>query len=175
MQVKRLCMNSHPSYTGHNTSAQLAADSDDYRTAVSRACSSQSVVTIGPHKYLPRQQPLLIRGGSRTKNPGRIRDGSETDPLSRSIPALQSTINGMMVLGAFFHGREVGSSTFATELFTSRLEVVKSCIFTLTTSIHDEQTKLKLFSMMRLIQKLPHLLASDILSPPYRPPITSVD
>ena len=48
MQVRRLKQNSRPTYTGHNRSAQQAADNDEYRTAVSRACASQSIATIGP-------------------------------------------------------------------------------------------------------------------------------
>jgi len=48
MQVRRLKQNSRPTYTGQNRSAQQAADNDEYRTAVSRACASQSIATIGP-------------------------------------------------------------------------------------------------------------------------------
>ena len=48
MQVCRLKQNSRPTYTGQNRSAQQAADNDEYRTAVSRACTSQSIATIGP-------------------------------------------------------------------------------------------------------------------------------
>jgi hypothetical protein len=48
MQVRRLKQNSRPTYTGHNCSAQQATDNDEYRTAVSRACASQSIATIGP-------------------------------------------------------------------------------------------------------------------------------
>jgi hypothetical protein len=47
MQVKRLTQNSKSTSTSHRC-AQRAADSDDYRTAVSRACVSQSIATIGP-------------------------------------------------------------------------------------------------------------------------------
>jgi len=48
MQVRRLKQNSCPTYTGHNRSAKQAADNDEYRTAVSRACASQFIATIGP-------------------------------------------------------------------------------------------------------------------------------
>ena len=48
MRVKRLTQNSKPT-TSSNRCAQRAADSDDYRTAVARACSSQTIATIGPH------------------------------------------------------------------------------------------------------------------------------
>ncbi len=47
MQVRRLKQNSRPIYTGHNRSGQQAADNDEYRTAVSRACTSQSIATFG--------------------------------------------------------------------------------------------------------------------------------
>ncbi len=49
MQVQRLTQNTRPAYIGKNRSAQLAANNDEYRTAVSLACSSQSIATIGPH------------------------------------------------------------------------------------------------------------------------------
>ena len=47
MRVKRLTQNSKPT-TSPSRCAQRAADSDDYRTAVARACSSQTIATIGP-------------------------------------------------------------------------------------------------------------------------------
>ena len=49
MNVKRLTQNTRPAYIGKNRSAQLAANNDEYRTAVSLACSSQSIATIGSH------------------------------------------------------------------------------------------------------------------------------
>jgi hypothetical protein len=49
MQVQRLTQNTRPAYIGKNRSAQLAANDDQYRTAVGLACSSQSIATIGPH------------------------------------------------------------------------------------------------------------------------------
>ena len=73
-----------------------------------------------------------------------------------------STIPVELTTGFRLLGHPVGSAQFATDFFTSRLTAVTECISTLTTSIHDEQTKLKLFSMC-LLQKLPHLLASDVL------------
>ena len=65
MNVKRLTQNTRPTYTGLNRSAQRAADNDEYRTAVSRACTSQSIATIGPNNlthvkklYTPTVPPL---------------------------------------------------------------------------------------------------------------------
>jgi hypothetical protein len=60
----KLCL----TYTNNNQTAQRAADNDDYPTAVSLACSSQSIATIGPHNIshihklytkpvLPQQHP----------------------------------------------------------------------------------------------------------------------
>ncbi len=49
MQVRPLTQNSRPTYTRQNCSAQQAADNNEYRTAVSRACASQSIATIGPN------------------------------------------------------------------------------------------------------------------------------
>ncbi len=66
MQVQQLKQNSCPMYTGKNCSAQQAANSNDYRTAVLHACASQSIATIGPHnlphvknKYTP---PVWLLG-----------------------------------------------------------------------------------------------------------------
>ena len=52
MQVRRLKQNSSSTYINPHGSAQLAADNDDFRTAVSRACASQSIATIGPQNIL---------------------------------------------------------------------------------------------------------------------------
>ena len=49
MNVQRLTQNTRPAYIGKNRSAQLAADNDEYHTAVSLACSSQYIATIGSH------------------------------------------------------------------------------------------------------------------------------
>jgi hypothetical protein len=49
MRLQCLTQNTHPAYIGKNRSAQLAADNDEYRTAVPLACSSQSIATIGSH------------------------------------------------------------------------------------------------------------------------------
>jgi hypothetical protein len=63
-----------------------------------------------------------------------------------------------------FHllGHPVESHTFAEEIFSSRINNVIDCITSLSHNITDKQTKLKLFSQC-LLQKLPHLLASNIL------------
>lgn len=52
MQVRRLKQNSSSTYINPHGSAQLAADNDDFRTAVSRACASQSIATIDPQNIL---------------------------------------------------------------------------------------------------------------------------
>ena len=83
MQVRRLTQNSSSTYANPRNHAQLAADNDDFRTAVSRACASQSVASIGPHHivhvnklytqpvpplghpppaYLPPHQPYSLPG-----------------------------------------------------------------------------------------------------------------
>jgi hypothetical protein len=49
MQVRCLTQNSSPTYVNPKCNAQLAADNDDYQTAFSRACASQSIATIAPH------------------------------------------------------------------------------------------------------------------------------
>ena len=52
MQVRRLKQNSSSTYINPHGSAQLAADNDDFRTAVARACASQSIATIDPQNIL---------------------------------------------------------------------------------------------------------------------------
>ena len=49
MNAQRLTQNTRSAYIGKNRSAQLAADNNEYRTATSLACSSQSIATIGSH------------------------------------------------------------------------------------------------------------------------------
>ena len=65
MNVKQLTQNTQPTHTDFNQSAQRAADNDEYRTAVSQACTSQSIATIGPDNlihvkklYTPTVPPL---------------------------------------------------------------------------------------------------------------------
>jgi hypothetical protein len=48
MQVRRLTQNTRPTSSNGNKTAQRAADYDSYQTAVSLACSSQSIATISP-------------------------------------------------------------------------------------------------------------------------------
>jgi hypothetical protein len=78
-----------------------------------------------------------------------------TDNSAPSIPVELTT--GFRLLG-----HPVGSSDFAATFFSARITDIKECITSLNTSIDDQQTKLKLFSQY-IIQKIPHLLASDIL------------
>jgi len=65
----------------------------------------------------------------------------------------------------------VGSPTFATEFLSSRVMAIKESLTSLSTSITDKQTKLRLFSQS-LLQCLPHLLSSDII---YNLPIDDPD
>jgi hypothetical protein len=78
-----------------------------------------------------------------------------TDNSAPSIPVKLTT-------GFRLIRHPVGSSDFATTFFSACITTIKECITSLNTSIDDEQTKLKLFSQC-IIQKIPHLLASDIL------------
>jgi hypothetical protein len=79
-------------------------------------------------------------------------------PTDESAPPLPVELTtGFRLLG-----QPVGSASFATNFFTSCISNVKENVSSLTTSITDEQIQLRLFSQC-LIQKLPHLLASDIL------------
>jgi hypothetical protein len=79
-------------------------------------------------------------------------------PTDKSAPAIPVELTtGFRLLG-----HPVGSSTFATKFFTAQVDNIKECITSMTHSITDEQTQLHLFSQC-LLQKLPHLLASDVL------------
>ncbi len=79
-------------------------------------------------------------------------------PTDKSAPAIPVKLTtGFRLLG-----HPVGSSTFATKFFTAQVNNIKECITSMLHSITDEQTQLRLFSQC-LLQKLPHLLASDVL------------
>ena len=67
MAVKRQTQNTRQSNHSLNRSAQLAADNDNYRTAVARACTTQSVATIGTSnlshtsaRYTQSQSPTAV-------------------------------------------------------------------------------------------------------------------
>jgi hypothetical protein len=80
-----------------------------------------------------------------------------TPPNQQTAPSLSVELTtGFRLLG-----QPVGSLTFATTFLSSRVEAVKESLRSLLTSITDEQTKLRLFSQC-LLQRLPHLLSSDI-------------
>jgi hypothetical protein len=67
-----------------------------------------------------------------------------------------------LVEGFRLLGHPVGSAKFASDYFTKCTTTVQNCIKLLSDSISDQQTKLRLFSMC-LIQKIPHLLSSDVM------------
>ena len=59
-------------------------------------------------------------------------------------------------------GHPIGSASFASKFFTTCTDAVAASISSLSASISDPHTKLRLFSTC-LIQKIPHLLSSDIM------------
>jgi len=73
-----------------------------------------------------------------------------------------TTIPIELVDGFRLLGHPVGSAKFAADFFTKCTTIVRNCITSLSNSISDQHTKLRLFSMC-LIQKLPHLLSSDVM------------
>lgn len=92
---------------------------------------------------------------------------TQPHPTNKSAPALPVELTtGFRLLG-----QPVGSPTFATEFFTSSITAVKESLASLSTSITDKQTKLRIFSQC-LLQCLPHLLSSDIL---YNLPVNDPD
>jgi hypothetical protein len=79
----------------------------------------------------------------------------QTSPSEPPTPV--ELLSGFRLLG-----HPVGSPYFAREFFTTCLRTVTSNLDSIHSSIDDEQTKLRLFSQC-IIQKIPHLLSSDIL------------
>ena len=78
-------------------------------------------------------------------------------------PSIQhETIPVELTEGCRLLGHPIGSAKFASDFFSECTASVKRCIATLSDSISDPHTKLRLFSMC-LLQKIPHLLSSDIM------------
>jgi len=91
----------------------------------------------------------------------------EPHPTNKSAPSIPVELTtGFRLLGQL-----AGSPTFATEFLSSCVVAVKESLASLSTSITDEQTKLSLFSHS-LLQRLPHLVPSDIL---YNLPVNDPD
>ena len=91
--------------------------------------------------------------------------------ISRTIAAFSNkpdpdnpdaTIPVEVTNGCRLLGHPVGSADFASSFFEQCTTTVRNCISTLSDSISDPHTKLRLFSMC-LLQKIPHLLSSDIM------------
>ncbi len=67
-----------------------------------------------------------------------------------------------LTTGCRLRGSPIGSASFAKQYFNKQLNQVQQCIFLMTTAISGPQTRLQIFSQC-LIQKLPHLLGSNVL------------
>jgi hypothetical protein len=92
---------------------------------------------------------------------------TQPHPTSKSASSLPVELTtGFRLLG-----QPVGSPTFATEFLSYRVVGVKESLASLSTSITDKQTKLRLFSQC-LLQSFPHLLSSNIL---YNLPVNDPD
>jgi hypothetical protein len=74
-----------------------------------------------------------------------------------STRPVELTSSGFRLLG-----HPVGLASFASSFFDKCTDTVKKCVETLSTSISDPQTRLRIFSSC-LLQKIPHLLSSDII------------
>ena len=86
------------------------------------------------------------------------RFSTDPHPTDRSLPPLPvELLSGFRLLG-----HPVGSASFAREFFTTCLAAVESDIASINDTIDDDQTKLRLFTQCTL-QKIPHLLSSDVL------------
>ena len=87
---------------------------------------------------------------------------SKYSTKSNDINILGPPLPAEITTGFRLLGSPVGSPAFAREYFNTQLVEIQSCITTMSTAITDRQTKLRLFSQC-LIQKIPHLLGSDVL------------
>ena len=87
---------------------------------------------------------------------------SKYSTKSNDIDILGPPLLAEIITGFHLLGSPVGSPAFAREYFNTQLVDIQSCITTMSTAITDRQTKLRLFSQC-LIQKIPHLLGSNVL------------
>ena len=72
-------------------------------------------------------------------------------------PIMVEITTGVRLLGT-----PVGSAAFALEFFKKQVEVVRTSAARLHAQIPDLQTRLRMFTQC-VIQKLPHLLAADVM------------
>ncbi len=109
MAVRRLTQNSKSTSTSHRC-AQRAADADDYHTTVARACTSQTVATIGPHNithlhklYTPpvpnRNHPAPTVPHQTYSLPGNICDTILTSKRNKGAGVNSDSIDLFITLG----------------------------------------------------------------------------
>ena len=116
-------------------------------------------VELGPYFFVVQKNKLA---GTDLCTP--YLQPNKSNHLAPPIPA--ELTSGFRLLGS-----PVGSPTFAREFFNDQRSDVQTKITLLSEAITNPQTKLRLFSQC-LIQKLPHLLGSDVLHhfDPINPP-----
>jgi hypothetical protein len=112
MNVRRLTQNSKATSSSHRC-AQRAADADDYRTAVARACASQTIATIGPHNIVhvkklytppvpPRHHPSPAAAHQVYSLPGNICDTILTSKRNKG----QRSRHQLRLDRPFYHARQ---------------------------------------------------------------------
>jgi hypothetical protein len=155
----------YPTYLSSATQSKTSAQSpgcfvNPSKTRILTSCNGTSTL---PLIHSTNTNPTLAKPISDTI----AEFSTQPHPTDKSAPALPVELTtGFCLLGQPF-----GSPTFATEYFSSRVSAIKDCLSSLSTSITDEQAKLRLFSQC-LLQQLPHVLSSDIL---YHLPINGPD
>ena len=128
---------------------QVGCFVNPFKTRILTSCNGDS-----PLPTLQHTNPRLATEVLNTI----ARFSAEPHPTSPSDPPTPvELLSGFRLLG-----HPVGSASFARDFFTTCLRTVESNVESIHNSIDDDQTKLRLFSQC-IIQKIPHLLSSDVL------------
>ena len=114
-----------------------------HKTRILTSCSGDSIIHLLP----PPTANILQR--TINKYSVKINSDKSTTPVELTT--------GFRCLGT-----PIGSKEFAQQFYTEQLDVVRKGILSMSETILDTQTRLKLFSTC-IIQKLPHLLDSEIM------------
>ena len=128
--------------------AALGCFVNTHKTRILTSCNGSS-----PIKRITSINPSLGRSITTTI----ATFSNEPDPADTSSTRPVELTSGFRLLG-----HPVGSASFASSFFAKCTDTVKKCVDTLSTSISDPQTRLRIFSSC-LLQKIPHLLSSDIM------------
>jgi hypothetical protein len=169
----------NPGGNGYGSISHLLSYVDDVSTCVYLLDLAFSCNTLKTHStslgcFVNTSKTRILTSCDGTSPLARITDANPSLGLSikQSITTFSNTPNPLdptgpplpVELTSGFHllGHLVGSVPFAQDFFTTCLTTINRCITSLSDSISDNQTRLHLFSQC-IIQKIPHLLSSDVL------------